>query len=324
MKSYWIVTRGHEAVLELRDVPEPTPKRDEVVVRVHASALNRGELFVGGAVHGGPEKLGGSECSGVIHALGEGVTGWKVGDRVMGRARGTWAPYTIMEAAQILPMPARLTWEQAAAIPSSFLTSYEAIVRLGKLTSGEWLLVLGASSGVGVGAIQIAQVLGAHSIGTSGSAQKLEKLKSIGLEVGICTRAPDFSAKVREVTGGKGADVALNLVGGSVFPEILRSLAYQGRVAIVGYVDKTFSAEIDLNAVHVNRYDIFGVSNSKLPANQRALANRGFERDILPAIVDGRVTPLIDRVFAFDELPAAKRHMEADAMAGKIVVRVAA
>jgi NADPH:quinone reductase len=324
MKSYWIVTKGHEAVLEIRDVPEPKPKRDEVVVQVHASALNRGELFVGGAVHGGPEKLGGSECSGVIHALGEGVTGWKVGDRVMGRARGTWAPYSIMEARQILPMPARLTWEQAAAIPSSFLTSYEAIVRLGKLKSGEWLLVLGASSGVGVGAIQIAQVLGARSIGTSGSAQKLEKLKSIGLDVGICTRAPDFAAKVREATGGKGADVALNLVGASVFPEILRSLAYQGRVAIVGYVDGKFSAEIDLNAVHVNRFDIFGVSNSRLPAEQRSLATRGFERDILPALVDGRISPLVDRVFAFDELPAAKRHMETDAMAGKIVVRVAA
>jgi NADPH:quinone reductase-like Zn-dependent oxidoreductase len=323
MKSYWIVTKGHEAVLELRDVPEPKPQRDEVLVRVHASALNRGELFVGGAVHGGPEKLGGSECSGVIAAVGEGVAGWKVGDRVMGRARGTWAPFAVMEARQILPMPARLDWAQAAAIPSSFLTSYEAIVRLGKLKGGEWLLVLGASSGVGVGAIQIAQVLGAHAIGTSGSAQKLERLKSIGLEVGICTRAPDFAARVREVTGGKGADVAINLVGGSVFPEILRSLAYQGRVAIVGYVDNTFSAEIDLNAVHVNRYDIFGVSNSKLPADQRALANRGFERDILPAIVDGRITPLIDRVFGFDELPAAKRHMESDAMAGKIVVKVA-
>ena len=322
MKSYWIVTKGEEAVLEPREVPEPRPGRDEVVVRVHASALNRGELFVGGAVHGGPEKLGGIECAGVIHALGEGVTGWKVGDKVMGRARGTWAPYTVMEARQILPMPERLTWEQAAAIPSSFLTAYEAIVRLGGLRRGEWLLVLGASSGVGVGAIQTAQVLGAHTIGTSGSAEKLEKLRAIGLEVGICTRKPDFASKVREATGGKGANVALNLVGGSVFPEILRSLAYQGRVAIVGYVDHTFSAEIDLNAVHVNRYQIFGCSNAKLPADERALAVRGFERDILPAIVDGRITPVVDRVFAFDELPAAKRHMDANAMVGKIVVRI--
>ncbi|MCC7079308.1 MAG: zinc-binding dehydrogenase [Burkholderiales bacterium] len=324
MKSFWIVTRGHEALLERRDVPEPAPRRGEVVVRVHASALNRGELFVGGAVHGGPEKLGGSECSGVIHALGEGVSGWKAGDRVMGRARGAWAPYALMEAAQVLPMPARLTWEQAAAIPSSFLTSYEALVRLGRIEKGEWMLVLGASSGVGVGAIQIAQVLGAHSIGTSGSEQKLEKLKSMGLNVGICTRSPDFSGKVRAASGGNGANIALNLVGASVFPEILRSLAYQGRVAIVGYVDRKFSAEIDLNAVHVNRYAIFGVSNAKLPADQKALTTRAFERDILPALADGRITPLVDRVFEFDELPAAKRHMEADAMVGKIVVRVAA
>lgn len=324
MKSYWIVTRGHEAVLELRDVPEPQPGPGEVVVRVHAAGLNRGELFVGGAVHGGPEKLGGTECSGVIHALGEGVSGWKVGDRVMGRARGTWAPYAPMDARQILPMPSRLSWEQAAAIPSSFLTSYEAVVRHGKLQAGEWLLVAGASAGVGVGAIQTAQVLGARTIGTSGSARKLEVLQSIGLDVGICTRAPDFAATVREATGGKGANLAVNLVGGTVFPEILRGLAYQGRVAIVGYVDGVFSAEIDLNATHVNRFHIFGISNAKLPAEEKALTARGFERDILPAIVDGRITPLVDRVFAFDELPAAKRHMESNAMVGKIVVQVAA
>jgi NADPH:quinone reductase-like Zn-dependent oxidoreductase len=322
MQSYWIVTKGHEAVLELREVPEPRPRRGEVVIRVHASALNRGELFVGGAVHGGPEKHGGTEAAGVIQALGEGVIGWRVGDRVMGRARGTWAPYAVMDERQILPMPARLTWEQAAAVPSSFLTSYEAVVRGGRLQPGEWLLVCGASSGVGAGAILTAQVLGAKTIGTSGSAQKLEKLKAIGLDVAIQTRKPDFAATVKEATHGHGADVAVNLVGGSVFPEILRSLAYQGRVAIVGYVDNQFHADIDLNATHVNRYEIFGISNSKLSAEARTLATRGFERDILPALVDGRITPLVDRVFGFHELLAAKRHMEADAMVGKIVVRM--
>ena len=322
MKSYWIVTKGHEAVLEVRDVPQPEPKAGEVVIRVRASGLNRGELIVGGAVHGGPEKLGGTEASGEIHALGPGVTGWKVGDRVMGRVRGAWAPYAVTDVRQVMPMPARLDWEQAAAIPSSFLTSSEAVVMHGKLQAGEWLLVTGASAGVGVGAIQTAQVLGARTIGTSGSAEKLAKLKSIGLDVGICTRSPNFATQVLEATGGKGANLAVNLVGGSVFPEILRSLAYQGRVAIVGYVDGQYSAEIDLNATHVNRFNIFGISNTKLPADQRALLPQGFQRDILPALVDGRITPLVDRVFEFDQLPAAKAHMESNAMVGKIIVRI--
>jgi NADPH:quinone reductase-like Zn-dependent oxidoreductase len=323
MKSYWIVTRGNKATLDAREVPIPQPKASEVVIRVHATALNRGEIIVGGAVHGGAEKLGGAEASGVIHAVGDSVTGWKIGDRVMGRARGGFAEYAVMDAGQVLSMPPRLTWEQAAAIPSSFLTSYEAIVRQGKLQAGEWLLVNGASSGVGVGSILTAQVLGARTIGTSGSAEKLQKLKAIGLDVGVCTRSPDFASQVMGVTGGKGANLAVNLVGASVFPEIMRSLAYEGRVAIVGYVDGQYRAELDLGELHLQRYQVFGISNAKLAPEKRFEAARGFARDILPAIADGRITPLVDRVFSFDELPQAKAYMESNAMVGKVVATVA-
>jgi NADPH:quinone reductase-like Zn-dependent oxidoreductase len=204
----------------------------------------------------------------------------------------------------------------------SFITAYEAVVQYGKLKAGEWMLVTGASAGAGVSAIQIAQVLGARSIGTSGSAEKLEKLKAIGLNVGIRTRAPDFSEKVRDATGGAGVNVAVNLVGGSLFPEMLRSLARKGRLAVVGYVDNQHHADIDLSAVHANRFEIFGVSNAKVTQEERAEAARGFARDILPAIESGEITPVVDRVFSFDELPAAKAHMEANAMVGKIVVKI--
>ncbi|MGZ8202241.1 MAG: quinone oxidoreductase family protein, partial [Burkholderiales bacterium] len=309
MKSYWIVTKDNKATLDRRDVPMPQAKPNEIVVQVRASALNRGELFVGGVVHGGPEKLGGNEASGVVHAVGSGVTHVKPGDAVMGRARGAFAEYALMDVHQILPKPARLTWEQAAATPLSFITAYEAVVQYGKLKAGEWMLVTGASAGAGVSAIQIAQVLGARSIGTSGSVEKLEKLKAIGLDVGIRTRAPDFSGKVREATGGAGANVAVNLVGGSLFPEMLRSLARKGRLAVVGYVDNQHHADIDLSAVHANRFEIFGVSNAKVTQEERAEAARGFARDILPAIESGKITPVVDRVFSFDELPAAKAHM---------------
>ena len=323
MKSYWIVTRDHQATLERREVPQPQPKAGEVVIKVHASAMNRGELIVGGVVHGGPEKIGGNEASGVIHAVGEGVTGFKPGDRVMGRARGAFADYALMDAHQVMPAPERLSWEEAAATPLSFITAYEAVVMYGNLKAGEWLLVTGASSGAGVCSIQIAQVLGARTIGTSGSADKLKKLEALGLEVGIKTRAPDFSAQVLYVTEGAGANLAVNLVGGSVFPECLRSLARQGRVAVVGYVDGEHHADIDLSAVHANRFEIFGVSNAKLKPEERAEAARGFRRDILPSIESGRITPVVDRVFSFDDLPAAKAHMESNAMVGKIVVKIA-
>ena len=322
MKSYWLVTKDHQATLEKREIPAPQPKAGELLIKVHASALNRGELIVGGVVHGGPEKVGGNEGAGVVEAVGEGVTEFSKGDRVMGRCRGAWAEYAIMEVAQAMKMPAHLSWEQAAAAPLSFITAYEMVVQYGRLKAGEWLLVTGASSGAGVCSIQIAQVLGAKTIGTSGSAEKLEKLKSLGLDVGIQTREPNFAEKVKEVTGGKGANLALNLVGGSFFPEILKSMANQGRVAIVGYVDGRHHAEIDLSAVHANRFEIFGVSNAKLSTQEKAAAAAGFKRDILPAIESGKVTPLVDSVFGFEDIPAAKARMESNAMTGKIVVKM--
>jgi NADPH2:quinone reductase len=322
MRSYWIVTKDHQATLERREAPVPEPKAGQVVIAVRASALNRGELFVGGVMHGGPEKLGGNEAAGVVHAVGPGVTGITPGDEVMGRARGAFADYAVMDDHQVLKKPSRLSWEEAAATPLSFTTAYEAVVQFGKLKAGGWMLVTGASAGAGVAAIQIAQVVGARSIGTSGSPEKLKKLESIGLDVGIETRAPDFAGKVREATGGTGVDVAVNLVGGSMFPELLRSLARRGRLAVVGYVDNQHHADIDLSAVHANRFEIFGVSNAKVTAEERAVATRGLARDILPAIESGKIKPVVDSVFSFDELPAAKAHMEANAMVGKIVVRL--
>jgi NADPH:quinone reductase-like Zn-dependent oxidoreductase len=324
MKSCWIVTKDHQAVLEWRDVPVPQPKPGEIVMRVRASAMNRGEIVVGGAVHGGPEKIGGTEAAGEVHAVGEGVTGVKVGDRVLGRVRGGFAESAVLDAHQVMAMPGKLTWEQAAAIPISYITAYEMLwPPYGKLKAGEWLLVTGASAGAGVASIQLAQLVGAHTIGTSGSAEKLAKLKALGLEVAIATRAADFAAQVKEATGGKGANLIVNLVGGSVFAECVRCLARQGRLAVVGYVDGVLKAELDLAAVHSNRFEIFGISNAKLTPGERAAAAQGFARDVLPAFADGRLAPVVDRVLPFAELPAAKAAMDSSAMVGKIVVRVA-
>ena len=323
MKSCWIVVKDHKAVLEWRDIPIPQPKAGEIVMRVRAAAMNRGELVVGGAVHGGPEKVGGNEAAGEVHAVGAGVTGVRAGDRVFGRVRGGFAEYAVMEEQQIIPLPAGLNFEQGAAVPISYITAYEMLYPpYGKLVAGEWLLVTGASAGAGVASIQIAKMLGARTIGTSGSAEKLAKLTAIGLDVAIATRGADFADKVKAATGGKGADVIVNLVGGTQFAECLRCLARHGRLAVVGYVDGSLKAEIDLSAVHVNRFEIFGISNAKLTPEERAAATRGFVRDVVPALADGRIVPVIDRVFAFDELPAAKACMESNAMVGQIVVRV--
>ena len=323
MKSCWIVSDHTSATLEYRDVPIPVPKAGEVILETHASSLNRGELMVGGVVHGGPLKLGGNDGAGVVHKVGAGVNDFKVGDKVFGRISGGWAEYTPARAEQLIPMSDKLTWEEGAAVGVAYLTAYELIYPpYGKLKKGETLLVAGASSGVGVAAIQIGKALGATVIGTSGSADKLGRLAALGMDHGINTRKGDFAAKVKELTGGKGVDLAINLVGGSVFAELVRSLARKGRIGIVGYVDGVLKAEIDLNALHANRFEVYGISNSKATADEKAEAMRGFIRDVAPLIRDGRIKPVVDKVFAFDHLAEAKKYVESNAMVGKVIVKI--
>jgi NADPH2:quinone reductase len=227
-----------------------------------------------------------------------------------------------MDINQMMPKPERLSWEQAAAVPVSFITAWEMIYQFGKLQKGETMLIMGASSGAGVASIQLAKLIGARSIGTSGSQNKLDQLKTIGLDFGIATRKPDFADKVKAITGDKGVDLVINGVGGSVFAECMRTLGFRGRLATVGYVDNVFKAEIDLNAVHVRRLEVFGVSNAQLSVEGKSEAARGFKRDVLPALLDGRIAPLVDKVYSFDELPAAKERMDSSAMVGKIVVKI--
>ena len=208
MKSYWIETHGQRTTLACRELPLPEPGPDELLLKVHAAALNRGEIFVGGVMHGGASKPGGTEAAGSVHALGGGVDGFAVGERVMGRVKppgGGFGEYVLMRADQAIAIPECLSWEEAAAIPVTYLVTYDMLYPYGKLRSGEWLLVTGISSGVGVSALQTAKYIGARVIGTSGSAEKLERLRPLGLDVGIRTRSADFAAQVPEVTGGKGA-----------------------------------------------------------------------------------------------------------------------
>jgi NADPH:quinone reductase-like Zn-dependent oxidoreductase len=240
----------------------------------------------------------------------------------MGRCAGGFAEYSLMDAREALVVPKNLGWEEAGSIPLVFMVVHDMLVAQGRLKAGEWLLVTGISAGVGVAALQTGKALGAKVIGTSGSQEKLDKLKALGLDLGIRTRAGDFAEAVMKATGGKGANLVVNNVGGSVFAETIRALAYEGRHATVGYVDGVLKSEIDLEALHTKRLTLFGVSNRLRTAEQRAVTVRGFAADVLPFIAEGRIKPLIDRVYPFAELPAAKAYMESNAHLGKIVVQM--
>ena len=321
MKSYWLRPDSGKTAIEQRDIPVPDPGAGQILVRMRAAGLNRGELIVGHSVKaGGPAKPAGAEGAGEIAKLGTGVSGVKTGERVMGRCAGSFAEYALMDAREAIAVPKTLSWEEAACVPLAFMVVHDMLIAQGKLKGGEWLLVTGISAGVGVAALQTAKALGARVIGTSGSAEKLEKLKAMGLDVGVRTRSGDFSEAVMKATDGKGVNLVVNNVGGSVFAETIRALAYEGRHATVGYVDGVLKSEIDLEALHTRRLTLFGVSNRLRTAEQRAVSVRGFAADILPFIAQGKIRPVIDRVFPFSELSAAKDYMESNAHLGKIAV----
>ena len=326
MQSYWMQMTDTDTVLALRDIPVPEAGPQQLLVRMQAAALNRGEFLQGHGLHGKADSWQsiGGEGAGQVVAVGPGVTGWQPGDRVMGRCAGAFAEYALMEAAEAIAVPQGLSWEQAASIPLTFLVAFDMLVLQGRLTAGEWLLINGVSSGVGVATLQLGKALGARVIGTSGSADKLALLQHLGLDVALCTRAPDFASAVMDVTGQHGADLVVNTVGGSVFAESLRTLAFEGRLATVGYVDGVVQAQVDLEALHAKRLTLFGVSNKLRSKAQRAAAVPRFVAQVMPLIADGRLRPQIDRVMDFAQLPDAKARMEGGAHVGKIVLRMPA
>jgi NADPH:quinone reductase-like Zn-dependent oxidoreductase len=326
MQSYWMLMTDTGTVLERRDVPVPAPGPRQILVRMHAAGLNRGEFLLAHGLHGaaGTWKSIGGEGAGEVAGVGGEVTGFRPGDRVMGRCAGAFADHALMEAAEAMIVPDGLAWEAAACIPLAFLVTFDMLVLQGRLKAGEWLLVNGVSSGVGVASLQLGKALGARVIGTSGSAAKLAALASLGLDVALRTRAPDFAQAVMEATAGHGADLVVNTVGGTMFAENLRAMAFEGRLATVGYVDGVAHADLDLGALHAKRLVVFGVSNKLRTKEQRAAAIPRFVAEVLPLFASGRIVPRIDRVVDFDRLAEAKAAMESGEHVGKIVLRMPA
>lgn len=323
MQSWWMDTAPAEPRVEMRTVPVPEPGPGQLLLKVHAASLNRGEFIVGhGLTKAGSAKAIGLDGAGMVVRAGAGAGRFMPGQRVMGRFAGALSEYAVINEAEAMPVPECLSWAEAAGTPITYLVAHDMLLTQGRLAAGEWLLITGVTSGVGTAALQLAHALGARVIGTSGSQAKLDALAALGLDVGLCTRGPDFHDAVMEATGGVGVNLVINTVGGSVFAECVRCMAFEGRLATVGYVDGVLHADIDLQALHARRLVLFGVSNKQVSAAMRADAAERFRQEVLPMLADGRVRPLIGKVYPFDQLAAARADMESNAHPGKIVIAV--
>jgi NADPH2:quinone reductase len=327
MRAAVLVPNEAGGTMAVLDLPDPEPGAGEVLIRVRATALNRGELLQRrrGRTAAGPAatpRPGGVEFAGEVARLGPGVSGVAVGDRVMGRSPESYAEYVVVDQRALMPVPSQLGWEEAAAIPNVFVTAHDAIVTNGRLQPGESVLVNAASSGVGTAAIQIAKLLGASPvIGSSGSAAKLERLRPLGMDVGINYREDDVVARVLEATGGAGVDLIIDNVGGTVLGDNLRCMALQGRLVSVGR-NGAEKGELDMDLLALRRLRLIGVTFRTRTREEAIACSQHCAEDLLPAFNDGRLKPVVDRAFPLDEIAAAQEYMLSDAHLGKIVIRV--
>jgi NADPH2:quinone reductase len=325
MRAIIITRPGGPEVLEVQERPKPEAGVGQIRVRVCASALNRADLMQREGNYpvppGVPADIAGMEYVGEVDALGPSASLWKVGERVMGIIGGAGhAEFLCVHEREAIPVPRGLSWEEAAAIPEAFLTAYDALFRQLDLRMGETVLIHAVASGVGTAGLQLARAGGARVVGTSRSAEKLERAKELGLDVAVDASKGNWVETISALIGGEQVHVILDLVGGSYLEGNLRVMAQRGRLIIVGLTAGA-RAELDMGTVLRRRLKIVGTVLRARSIEEKIALARDASAHLIPLFDKGKLRPVVDSVFSFGEIRAAHELMHSNQTFGKIVLR---
>jgi len=326
MRAVWIGEFSGVDDVAVRDVDAPKAVRGEALVRVRAAGVNRADLLQAAGRYPPPvgysPNMPGLEFAGEIVELGEGASGFAVGDRVFGITAGhAQSEFLVSHTSLLAAIPENLSYTEAGGIPEVYITAHDAVFTQNELTKGETLLIHAAASGVGLAALDLALAAGASVIGTSRTVDKIEKLSELGLKNGIFTPDGKFSEQVLALTKGLGADVILDLVGAGYFVENIASLAQKGRLSVVGLTSGT-KTEIDLGAVLRKRASIRGTFLRARSLEEKAAATENFIREVVPLLDAGAARPHIDRVFPIEDVQEAYRYLASNKSFGKVVLEI--
>ncbi|EGP07818.1 putative quinone oxidoreductase [Bradyrhizobiaceae bacterium SG-6C] len=310
----------------ITDVPKPSPKGTQILVKVHACGMNRADLgMIKGHVHGAAGGIGtvlGMEWAGEIVELGPDARGWSIGDRVTGSGGGGYAEYAVTDYGRALPIPASMDYEQAASLTLALTTMHNAVVTVGGLQSGQSLLVQGASSGVGLMAQQIAKLKGAKLvIGSSTNPKRRAQLTAYGADLAIDSNNPAWVDEVLQATGGAGVDVIIDQVSGKLASQNLAATKVLGRIVNVGRLGGTHG-DFDFDLHAARRIQYIGVTFRTRSIEEIRDIFAKVRQDLWPAVEAGKLKLPIDRVFAFDDIAHAVDHMTANSHFGKIVLKL--
>ncbi len=319
-----ISSPGPPDVLRVVERPDPAPAAGEVLIRVAAAGVNRPDVMQRRGAYPPPpgaSDVPGLEVSGTIEACGDGVREWRIGDRVCALvAGGGYATRCVAPAVQCLPVPASLDLVAAAAIPETFFTVWSNVFERGRLRAGESALFHGGSSGIGTTAIQLAAARGVRVFATAGSEAKCRACEQLGADRAINYRTTDFVDTVRTLTGGRGVDLILDIVGGSYVPRNLAVLAMDGRLVQIGFMEGEPTAPVDFRRVLGRRLTITGSTLRPRPAEEKGEIAAALRREVWPLMEHGVVKPIVYRSFPLSAAADAHRLMESSEHVGKIVL----